>query len=250
MFGSTRPMQSPIDSLAPPPKPRPWKADEVLRGLEQLEAPADPELRERARRSLWDDVTSEYDARFLSAYVRRLPLELSPRFRAAERAWASEERAHFEGFLRIYAQLFGAERAAQLELRTPDFAPLAHLFEDEITLLVLCAYDELATVRGFSANLALYDELGAPIGRYVRRVIADEAWHYRAFLSVLQQEHGERMAEARAALERVCAAEGTTYACTFVLDHDGDEIWSENEHIYEDARRSLLGQLRDPAWRK
>jgi len=228
-------------SFAAPVKPRPWSVDEVLHGLEDLDTPRVD--RAAARTTLWDDVTSEYDATLLSAHLHALPIELSERFLAAEHVWAEDERLHHAGFLRIYAALFEPERGAELAERRADFGPLAHLFEDELAILVLCAYDELTTVRAFAANLSRYDALGVPVGRYVRRVIADEAWHYSVFLDVLRQEHAERLPEARAILDQVLAAEGTPYACTFVLDHDGDEVWSNNDEIYAGAKRSLLAHL-------
>ena len=44
--------------------------------------------------------------------------------------------------------------------RRADFGPIAHLFRDEFTILCLGAYDELATVRAYRANLPKYEKLG------------------------------------------------------------------------------------------
>ena len=223
------------------PKPRPWSVGEVLADLAELACP--PALQERARITLWDDVTSEYDARLLSRHLGRLDLDLSPAFRAAERLWARDEASHSEGFLALYEALFdpGSRRARQLEARRADFRPLSHLFEDEFSILVLLAYDELATVRAFTANLPLYDGLGRAAGRFVRRVIADEAWHYSKFLAVAREGHAHRLPEAAGHVERVRAAEGGPYLNTFVLDHEGDGVW--NDEIYDRAAEVLLGHL-------
>ncbi len=202
-----------------------------------------PDQRARLRPILWEDVASEYDARFLTAHVRGLSVPLTDAFLEVEAAWATDERRHHEGALRAYRAVFGwsARDDARLAARRPDFAPLAHLFEDELSILVLCCYDELCTVRAYRANLPWYDLLGRPFGKLMRAVAADEAWHYSRFLDVLLAEHGERLDEALDEVRRVRATEGVAYGNTFVLDHDDDVF---TERIYDDAERALTAQLR------
>ncbi|MEL6905763.1 MAG: hypothetical protein AAFP22_10175, partial [Planctomycetota bacterium] len=132
------------------------------------------------------------------------------------------------GFRTALEVLFDdAERDFEaLQRRAPDFGPLASVFEDEFRLLLLGAYDELCTVRGYRGNLDLYDRLGVPFGDFVRRVIADEARHYSLFLGVLRERYAARRAEAPAIIAEIRALEGTPYAQTFVLDHDDAELYT------------------------
>lgn len=222
-------------------KPRSWSVDELLAAGGALRCPAG--LARRARVSLWDDLTSEYDARLLSAHVHALPIAYTPEFRAAEAAWARDEELHHRAMRRAYAELFGFgdDERERLGARRADFAPIAQLFGDELAILVLYAYDELATVRAYAANLPLYDRLGPAMGRIARHVVADEAWHYSLFLGVLRTRHAHRLREAAALVRRVRAAEGTPYAATFVFDHDGDPIWCEG--FCDEAARLLVRQL-------
>jgi len=188
---------------------------------------------------LLEDVVSEYDARFLSRHVHGLPLTYSPPFLAAERRWRADEERHFRFTAAVYDEHWGLD-SARVGDRSPDFGPLAPLFTDELAMLVLFAYDELATVRAYRANLSWYAKLGPAYLRWARALIADEAWHYSAFLAVIRSVHRARLDEARALLDRVIELEGTPYAATFVLDHD-DPVFTQA--ILADAEGVLRRHL-------
>jgi hypothetical protein len=188
---------------------------------------------------LWDDVVSEYDARFFSAHLRTLDWPLSERFWEVEAEWARDEERHFTQFARVTERLFPFDRAV-LEKRCPDFGPLEELFGDEFAILCLGAYDELVTVQAYRKNLVYYDSLGLEMGRYARSVIADEAWHYARFLEILRSEHAQEMARAPEVVARIRRCEGISYAATFVLDHD-DRVFTKE--MYDGAVRVLLAQL-------
>ena len=201
----------------------------------------DDEDRVRLRQLLWWDMSSEYDARFLSAYVEERGLELSQAFRSMHAAWAREEELHYAVVRRVREALFGwsEQERADFAARRADFAPLAHLFADEFSITVLIAYDELCTVRGYQANLPLYDRLGPEFGAFLRRVIADEALHYKRALDVIAAEHRHRLPELPALLERIRAAEDLPYGNTFVMDHQ-DDIYTEA--VSDRAVKVLLAQ--------
>ena len=197
------------------------------------------DLRAKLRAALWDDMVTEYDARFLVAYLERSPLCFSALFREMLERWEEDEVRHHRSFRRIYEGCFG-DPGAELEERRSDFAAIAHLFEGEFEILCLLAYDELATLRGYRGNLPLYDLLGTGLGSFVRRVIGDEARHYAGFRAVLLAEHAHRLGEVSEVVARVRAAEGLPYQATFVLDHD-DPVYGD--HIFDDAARVLVVQM-------
>lgn len=223
---------------------RPWSPEALLGpAAERIERPSDDELAE-LRPVLVHDMETEYDGRFLMAHVRGLPIDLTPPARAAFAEWAADEERHHRGFRAALERLFGdgvEPEIAGLVRRVPDFEPLAELFEDEFLILLLGAYDELCTVRAYRANLPLYDRLGAAFGRFLRRVIADEARHYALFLGALRERHSHRRGEAADAITRVRALEGTPYAQTFFLDHDDGDLF--DDAVCDDAARVLRRHL-------
>ncbi|MDP6539781.1 MAG: hypothetical protein QF903_07765 [Planctomycetota bacterium] len=193
------------------------------------------------RYSLWEDIASEYDARFLGAWLAGLDIEYSAPFQSASAVWEQDELGHHACSKRAFVAAFGGEGDLdrRLALRRPDFAPLASFFVDEFTILCLLAYDELATVRAYRANLPLYAHLGRPFLRLMHRIMADEARHYASFLSVARTEHAARAPEAAGVIARLRAA-GVPYAATFVLDHD-DPVFTPK--LLDETAATLCAQL-------
>ena len=211
----------------------------LARAVEPRFARLAPSERIELEAVLWEDVASEYDARFLSRELAaRRPLWGAP-LRAAERHWAREERDHHNGFRAVFEAGFGATRDVDAELaaRAPDFTPFLELLDDEFALACLWAYDEFATVRVYRHYLPLYARLGPEFVAFVHGVIADEARHYASFLEVARQHFPERHADLPAVLERIRAVEGQPYAATFLLDHD-DPVFSAR--LLASAERALL----------
>jgi hypothetical protein len=224
----------------PARRARDWGAFEA--SVAEHAARLAPSDREALRQILYYDLTSEYDARHYSAYVHGLDLELSDAFLEMERLWAVDEARHYEGFRRVHSSAlgWGEDDFARLSERRADFGPIAHLFRDEFTICCLGAYDELATVRAYRANLPLYDLLGPELASFIREVVGDEGWHFSRFLRVIRDEHAPRLGEAAAVVREIRETEGTPYGFTFVLDHD-DEVW--NDGMFDEAADVLLRRL-------
>ncbi|MHC5062555.1 MAG: ferritin family protein [Planctomycetota bacterium] len=187
------------------------------------------------------DIISEFDARFFSAYVRELDLEFSPEFREMERQWARDEARHFAGFSRT-AELNLDMDLEHLKDRKANFAPLAHLFGEEFTIVLMGAYDELVTVRAYRSHLEHYARLGTPFMRFVRSVIAEEGRHYGGFMRVIRARHSHRLADVPDVLKRIRATEGLPYQATFFFDHD-DSVF--DEWMYDEAAELLLRQTQN-----
>lgn len=210
----------------------------TARVAERLAA-LDPATRGRLQATLRDDMETEYDARFLTAWVRQLPVDFSEEFQEVFGLWDREEGEHFAAFRDVCA-LFLDDIEPALAARRPDFGAIAHLFAGEFEILCLLAYDELATVRGYKGNLDLYDRLGPEFGSFVRSVVADEASHYAGFRRLLRGRHAHRLSEASATIGRIRAADGTPYQATFVLDHD-DPVYGLA--LFDEVARVLEQQL-------
>ena len=216
-------------------------AASVRAHLSRLDAAQRDELRE----ILWADLFSEYDARYLSAYVRNLKTPLSEHFWACEERWARDEELHYLGFRCVYGAAFDrSAESLELELAARsaqvDFEPIADLFEDEFASACLLAYDELATVRAYRANYDQYALLGPELMKFIRKVTADEGRHFRNFMKLLREGHPQRLPELPAIIARIRAREGLPYGNTFVLDHD-DGVWSDT--IFDEAANVLLRRL-------
>ena len=233
------------------------RRDEVLASFAPRELEALVDL-------LWNDASTEYDARHLTEHLRRVDGGGEPfgaAFWRAHDLWAVEEEHHFEGLLVALEVLVGeCARGAALEVvpgeqpppagvtwrgllarRSYDPAPLADVLVDEVGVLVCGAYDELVTVRAYRANLHVYDRLGELFGRFVRAVIADEAAHYARYLEVLVQEHPAALDQVPARLELVRATGAVApYGNMFLLDHHGPEY---TEELCDAAARALLAQV-------
>lgn len=228
-------------------EPRPSGASDLARSVRASASALEPLARRGLRAMLWADLSSEYDARFLKDHLETEGVALGEGFRRALAVWAEDEQEHCAGFREVYHAAFGTplpQLDAELARRASevDFAPIAHLMEDEFSIACLFAYDELATVRAYRANRERYELLGKELVQFVAEVTADEGRHFAAFLRLLRDEHTSRLVDAPAVIDRIRASEGVAYANTFVLDHDEDDpVWTAE--IFDDAARVLRTHL-------
>jgi len=178
------------------------------------------------RQVLFFDLLSEYDARIFSAYIDASDLQLSESFQARQKEWLIDEANHFDGFKIVNLRL--GRTAEEVEVATLGrfgvFDEVDHLLTDEFSTAILLAYDEMATVEGYKADLEMYDSFGEEMSRFIRLVIADEAQHYYKFLSLLKNLHSHRLGEVGEKLKLIREADAALrqkpYAATFVLDHE------------------------------
>lgn len=203
-------------------KKNPWRAEDILRDSSSLKMPeGDPD---KIRAILYHDMVSEYDARLFSTYVYSLNLPLSPEFRSVEEVWRRDEENHFNGFRIVNQAVLGVteEDMKEVYARKANFDPISHLLEDEFSILLVSAYDELCTVRGYSADIPIYDQFGPQFGQFIKGVIGDEGWHYSKFLAMIKRYHSHRVGEAEGLIRRIRDSEGIPYQNTFVMDHVED----------------------------
>lgn len=222
-------------------KRNPWRAQDILRDPASLKMPeGDPS---KISAVLYHDMVSEYDARLFSPFVYSLNLPLSPEFRSVDEVWSRDEENHFNGFRIVNQAVFGItdkDLEEKVYTRTANFDPLRHLLADEFSILVVSAYDELCTVRGYAADIPIYDGIGPQMGQFIRRVIGDEGWHYSKFLAMLKRYHSHRFGEAEGLFQRIRDSEGIPYQNTFVMDHVEDVFTTE---VFDKSANILRTQL-------
>ena len=205
-----------------------------------------PEAQKRFLRDLlWNDASTEYDARFLTSWLRDQEARLgcfSKSFWKTHDLWAAEEERHFAGLFAVLQGVFPAEDwPAKLARRSATFEHLEPLLQDEFSVLVTGAFDELVTVRAYQANLHVYGRVGPRFLDFVRLMIADEALHYARFLRRLQEDHGRRSSDAKGIIHGARAISATEpYGATFLLDHEDPEYTTE---LLDSAERILVANL-------
>jgi hypothetical protein len=235
--------------MAPPCEPTYSRPRERWRYATLLTRPDEYRLPERnpdcVRDILHFDMISEYDARILNAHLDSSLASISADFLTRKSEWLRDEDNHFQGFSLIYASLGGTPEAmAAVYERKGDFSHIEHLLQDEFSAALVLAYDEIVTTRGYIDDLPIYDGIGGEVGRFVRRVIADEAQHYSKFMNFLRLRYPARIDEAAARIRDIRRADGQRpYRATFVLDHIEDVFSTE---MLDRCADILLRNLRRP----
>ncbi|MFT5081065.1 MAG: hypothetical protein ACI84E_001723 [Planctomycetota bacterium] len=194
---------------------------------------------------LWNDASTEYDARFLTDWVREQDAQgacFSSAFWQTHDLWAAEEQRHFEGLFAVLTGVFPEEDwRAKLADRSASFEHLESVLQDEFSILVTSAFDELVTVRAYRANLHVYGLVGPRFLDFVQLMIADEARHYARFLQRLQQDHSNRATDAKVIIRGARAISAAQpYGATFLLDHEDPEYTLK---LLDSAERILVSNL-------
>ena len=107
--------------------------------------------------------------------------------------------------------------------RTADFSPIEGYLQDEFTICMVLAYDELVTANSCRMDFPLFGAFGdARFLRWIRLVARDEAFHFLNILDVIRRQHAQRIPDAVDVLKRLRRYDGAghPYLSTFVMDHD------------------------------
>jgi hypothetical protein len=182
---------------------------------------------------LWSDMESEYDAENFCQHLRQSGLSFTPEFQEFEQIWRRDELNHYIGFRQIYSQLYhnsAEEIDRSMAARQPDFAPLQEFLQDEFSICVIVAYDEIATTRSYCQDFRLYKSFGSkPIANWIKYVTKDEGLHYDNALCLIGQHHSHRLPEITGLVERLIEfnlEENHQYKSTFLLNHEQSEYFT------------------------
>jgi hypothetical protein len=102
--------------------------------------------------------------------------------------------------------------------------------EDELSICLVFAFDEIATYRSYVDDYPFYDRCSAPqLGRWIRHVARDECLHFTNFVRLVRENHAERVCECGNILDEILAYDRSAeaYFGTFVLDHSGPQFTDE-----------------------
>jgi hypothetical protein len=202
-----------------------WSYEEILdsQSLALLKLPSPRVVtKERVERILAYDKVTEGDSLRFFNYVASSSINMPEEFWCVMVLWLCDEMNHCAGFKTAYSQLFGInpEREITLDIEKSDFIQFNSIMKDSFKLLVALTYDEASTINGYIHDLPIYQQIGQPLSNFVRRVNADESWHFSKFANLLVKYFPERIYEIPEILEEVKLLDGRPYNRTFLLDHD------------------------------
>jgi hypothetical protein len=222
-----------------------WESTKLLDGVNETNTRLDLRNRDGYREVLRFASASEYDAENLCNYIdecqRSGQLQLSAEFRHFEKAWRRDEMNHTIGFVLLESIVFGhAPECVMQELRDrpPNFLPMqdAGLLEDEFTISVAIAYDEITTTRGYADDIkTVYPAFeNSAIMAWIRKVAADESRHFQNIVRVIKRNHSHRIGQIAQVVRKLLDWDTSSrdYSATFLMDHDG----LAEEQVLESAR--------------
>ena len=158
-------------------------------------------------------------------------MEFSSGFQALHDAWLRDEQNHYVGLREIYHRLYDVpipEIDHMIKTRVPNFGPIAHLIEDEFSLLVAVAFDEITSARAYAYDRDTFENLGgAPFLQWVKFAGRDEGVHARNAMEFLKHAHAHRLGEVSERVDAICNYElagEVVYNGTFLFDHDTDDF--------------------------
>jgi hypothetical protein len=209
------------------PKSAQWNSLQMLSGITSQDLYLESSRRDEVHDIIWGDLCSEYDAEHFCQYLRQSQIPFTPEFQAFETLWRQDELNHYQGFRQIYALLFQQNPKAiedEMTTRTPNFKDLKEFLQDEFSICVVIAYDELATARTYPQDFKLYASFGpAPVGKWLKYVARDEGLHYDNALQIIARCHRHRLAELPALINRLVefnVEDNHHYNATFLLNHE------------------------------
>ncbi len=215
------------------PRQTRWDASVLVGQVKRADIQLTSEKLEELRDYFWFDLCAEWDSTYLHDEIHRGESPWSQEFLAFEQAWFEDEINHAEGFLALFCLLYEEDEALvrqRLRERTPDFAPLAEFLHDEWGLSLLFAYDELATMRAYHIDVALYQSLGtSELSRFIRLLLRDETYHHANAVDLVLRQEGLVFEKVSHLIDRFLAydQQDPRYQATFVFDHE----WA---HVGED----------------
>lgn len=224
-----------------------WSSSDLFAEVTADAVTASPEVRRRARRNLWGDMSAEYDAEHLWKHLNESGQEFTDDFRRTLLAWIEDERNHYVGMRYICSTMYGVSESEidrEMHDRKANFGPIHRFLTDEFHTLVVLAYDELVSARGYRLWFRPFALFGPEeYNVFVRRASRDEMLHFQNFADLIKLHHADRIEEIQGVLDAIVAYEERPemeYHATFLLDHTGETLSRDFLHECAQAVRSYF----------
>lgn len=200
----------------------------LLRDLRREKISLSEEKLEQFRQILWGDLRAEHDAENLCQWLQQA--DCSSEFTAFERVWRRDELNHFLGFRRLYCLLYGIDEASidrQLKARVTNFELLKDFLQDEFTIVLTIAYDEIATTLAYTDDYEMYRSLGdRTCINWIKNVVRDEGIHFQNCIELLKRYHVSRINEIPDCLQELVKwdLQRHEYQGTFLFDRATEQF--------------------------
>lgn len=204
-----------------------WNPIDFLDALDFSKLVLDDEALEAERDLFWRDLYAEYDARYLyQCFLNKNPVR-DPLMSELIEKWWLDEKLHAQGFAHLYAKLYNESHMDiydRLSLRSAqaNFDEIEDIVTDQFAFCLLLAFDEIATVYSYKADMPEYEAMGIPkLTRWLRNIIRDEANHFLNAISCAVHLFPERICESESIVSDIVRRDLSSqgYSATFVLDH-------------------------------
>jgi rubrerythrin len=131
----------------------------ILKEVEPQDIKATDKLLEEIHDTILGDLYAEHDAKNFCEYLQQSGITFTPEFKKMEKSWRLDESNHYQGFCQIYSLLYHKsieEIERKLAAYQPDFLSIQQFLQDEFSICVVLAYDELATTKAYCQDFELY----------------------------------------------------------------------------------------------
>ena len=229
----------------------PWKAASLLADFNETTLRLQPEERAQNQDMFWRSICSEHDARHFYRHLINAGPALPWSFQDFLAGWLADEVNHARGFKIVYRSIYGVsfeEIERELQDRSIDFSRIEEFFQDLQSACLLFAYDELVTTRVYQLSIPFYDGLQTQVGsEWIRRLVYDEAQHFRAVMKVLFEHCSGTSQHAEKTLCRIIEIDLSQpeYRGTFVLDHVCPEFPFGKRDLEALVQRCIVAPLRN-----
>lgn len=199
--------------------------------------------------TLWRSISSEYDAINFYHKLMSLKINFSEPFKDFVRAWLYDETMHTAGFKYLYQLVYGMNEAdidCKLQQSTSDFSILEEFMQDELSISLLIAFDEIVTTFVYDRSIELYGEIEKNIlPKWIKMVKRDEARHFMNIINVIKLTQQYDISHVDAILTRIINVDVnlSDYTGTFVLDHSCEEFPLSNEELTSICAKIILNKL-------
>ncbi|WP_009629902.1 hypothetical protein [Synechocystis sp. PCC 7509] len=211
-----------------------WNSMAILKEIEPQDIKVTDKLLEELHDIIWGDLYAEHDAENFCEYLQQSGITFTPEFKKMEKLWRIDEFNHYQGFRQIYSLLYHKsfeEIERELAAYQSDFLSIQEFLQDEFSICVVLAYDELATTKAYCQDFELYKLLGSkPIVDWIKYVTKDEAFHYSNAMELIAQRHRHRLPELPMLVERLIKYDlaVSKYKFTFVFNHQNRQYFTSD----------------------
>lgn len=225
-----------------------WSATELLSNVDKRTVKESAERIGWLREFLWYDLCAELDARNLYFELGRRRRNYSEEFWRFANAWYQDEMNHAQGFARLMQMLFGVSETLLMEKagsRPHDFSEFAEFLDSELSLCVVFAYDEYASVMTYSKD-TFYGSLGSKhLEEWIRRVRGDEAIHFGNLIRLIRHKFEAELPQVEDIMKQVVKREleARPYRGTFLFDHECPHFQVSKDDLEEICAATVLRKI-------